>query len=65
VLKHDRVGVHDSFFDLGGDSLLAVMLLNRIRNEFGVELPLRSLFEEPTIERMAEVLSKACVDYAR
>jgi acyl carrier protein len=54
VLSADRVGTHDSFFDLGGFSLLATRLTSRIREEFDVELSLRDLFGSPTVERLAQ-----------
>jgi amino acid adenylation domain-containing protein len=62
VLGADGVRLHDNFFDLGGHSLLATQLLSRVREAFEVELPLRSLFDSPTVEGFAKKIEKALRD---
>ncbi|MGH8863739.1 MAG: phosphopantetheine-binding protein, partial [Burkholderiales bacterium] len=53
TLRIDRIGVNDNFFESGGHSLLAMQLVRRIRERFGVELPLQSLFQRPQLRDLA------------
>jgi hypothetical protein len=53
ILGTDRIGVHDNFFDLGGHSLKVVQVLSRMRTALQVDLPLRRVFEGPTVAEMA------------
>jgi len=59
VLGVKQVGVHQNFFELGGDSLMAIRLLSRMGKSFQIELPLSILFERPTIAGLAEGLSSS------
>jgi amino acid adenylation domain-containing protein len=56
VLDLDQVGVHDNFFDLGGHSLAATRVISRVVKTFPLELPIRALFDSPTVAEMAEVV---------
>ena len=56
ILKVDKVGVQDNFFDLGGHSLLAPYLMAQIKQQFGKDVSLTSLFQNPTIEQLATIV---------
>jgi acyl carrier protein len=54
----DRVGVHDSFLDLGGDSLTFLQVNRRLRDKLGVTLPVKKLLQNPTIYEVAQELQR-------
>ena len=53
ILGVEKIGVNDNFFDLGGHSLLATQVISRLKTSFKTNLPLRSLFESPTVAELA------------
>jgi len=59
VLGVERVGVTDNFFELGGHSLLATRVISRVREVFHVDVPLRHLFDTPTIEGLAAAITES------
>jgi acyl carrier protein len=54
VLKRDRVGINDNFFELGGDSLSATRAIARVQQKLDVAVPLKAMFETPTLEELAK-----------
>ncbi|MBD0378729.1 non-ribosomal peptide synthetase [Paenibacillus sedimenti] len=59
VLGAGRIGIHDNFFSLGGHSLKAMTLMARLNKHFSVDMPLRALFESPTVEGLARKIREA------
>jgi phthiocerol/phenolphthiocerol synthesis type-I polyketide synthase E len=62
LLRIDRVGVHDSFFDLGGNSLLGMHLVERIRDAFGVDVPIAAIYEHATVADLALLIESLIID---
>ncbi|HEY0079187.1 MAG TPA: amino acid adenylation domain-containing protein [Pyrinomonadaceae bacterium] len=65
VLRIERVGLGDNFFELGGHSLLATQVVSRVRESFRVELPVRRVFEHPTLAGLAANVENALKDEQR
>ncbi|MBD1582659.1 non-ribosomal peptide synthetase [Pseudoalteromonas sp. S16_S37] len=61
---HTRIGIHDDFFAIGGHSLLAMKLLNRVRDSFDVSLSLKTIFANPTIAELAQCLQRSQINNA-
>jgi acyl carrier protein len=62
VLKLDKLGIDDNFFDLGGHSLKATQVISRVRQTFRIDLPLRVLFEAPTVAELAMRIEQSFAD---
>jgi acyl carrier protein len=62
VLRLDKVSVVDDFFTIGGHSLRITQVLSRIRQAFGVDLPLRDVYETPTVEAIAHAITLRLLD---
>ncbi|WP_410897088.1 amino acid adenylation domain-containing protein [Pseudomonas guariconensis] len=62
LLKLERVGLHDNFFDLGGHSLLATQMMMQIRQQLGVDVPLKALFQTASLEQFAEQVQQLQTD---
>jgi hypothetical protein len=58
TLKRNQVGIYDNFFEIGGHSLLATQVISRVRNAFGVEIGVKSIFEEATAKGLAGRIEK-------
>jgi amino acid adenylation domain-containing protein len=65
VLGVSRVGAFDNFFELGGHSLRGTQVVSRIREIFQIELPLRRIFEEPTVSGLAQAMLRDSAEQAR
>jgi acyl carrier protein len=62
VLRIERIGVLDNFFDLGVDSLLATQLVAQVNSSFRIELPLRASFDNPNIRAMAGIVERVLIE---
>jgi amino acid adenylation domain-containing protein len=59
VLREDQIAATDDFFDLGGNSLLAMQVIVRVRRRFGIEIPIRALFDNPTLGGFSKTVGAA------
>lgn len=62
ILQVQSVGIKDNFFELGGHSLLATRVISRIRDEFGADLPVRLMFDQPTVEALALAIVESTLE---
>lgn len=61
ILRVDKIGIYDNFFDLGGQSLLGTVVMSHVQTTFQVELPLLSIFKSPTIAELAQLIEQHLV----
>ncbi|MEH2193607.1 MAG: SDR family oxidoreductase [Nostoc sp.] len=61
-LGFEQVGIYDSFFALGGDSLTASVMINQLRDDFQIKVPLRTLFQAPTVAQLSMVVEKIILE---
>src|SRR6185369_2782764 len=59
VLEVERVGIDDNFFEFGGHSLLVILIISQVREVFGVEIPVNSVFDNPTVRELARQIDTA------
>jgi acyl carrier protein len=61
VLQIEKTGIYDDFFQLGGQSILAIQIIQRINQTFQVNIPMRAMFEEPTIIGLALLVEETII----
>jgi amino acid adenylation domain-containing protein len=62
VLRVERVGVHDNFFDLGGDSITSIRVISRVRQAFEAPIPVGAIFVAPTVAELAEQVESSAIE---
>ena len=62
ILGIQQVGIQDNFFELGGHSLLATQIIHRINQTFEIDLPMRVMFDDPTIAALSLLIEEALIE---
>ncbi|WP_145333574.1 non-ribosomal peptide synthetase [Paenibacillus xylanexedens] len=65
IFQNVSIGIHDNFFDLGGQSLNAMMLISQVKKEWGISVSIRNFFEQPTIQQLAQYIQVAHQDHSQ